>query len=403
MTTDASGNVYVADSQNNRIQKFSSDGTYLSQWGSPGSGNGQFNFPIGVATDMSGNVYVADTRNSRIEKFKSDGTYLSQWGPALGNGLSISPLDVTTDTSGNVYVAEAANRIDKFTSDGTYLSQWGSSGSGNGQFNYPLEVAMDASDNVVVADTQNNRIQGFASNGTYLFQYGSSGTGNGQFSNPSAIAVRWVTVCVVDNYNSRVEVFSSSRPQMAKIGEGGYMAAGTVIVPVATTTGPVTSGHRYPALNEHTVQVADDIPPYNGSVNADSPLYGVKIALENIDEGLTFNQSERLEKESQHEELRLAEAKEELAENKGDAADNALDLYLQKLNQTETDMSSPDIDPATLLNTQETNTRHQIVLENLLSKHSGDQGLTRAYNKNLDLGLKFENRTGNRFNRSQKQ
>jgi hypothetical protein len=129
----------------------------------------------------------------------------------------------------------------------------------------------------------------------------------------------------------------------------------------------------------------------------------VKIALENIDEGLTFNQSERLEKESQHEELRLAEAKEELAENKGDAADNALDLYLQKLNQTETDMSSPDIDPATLLNTQETNTRHQIVLENLLSKHSGDQGLTRAYNKNLDLGLKFENRTGNRFNRSQKQ
>ena len=98
------------------------------------------------------------------------------------------------------------------------------------------------------------------------------------------------------------------------------MAAGTVIVPVATTTGPVTSGHRYPALNEHTVQVADDIPPYNGSVNADSPLYGVKIALENIDEGLTFNQSERLEKESQHEELRLAEAKEELAENKGNLA-----------------------------------------------------------------------------------
>ena len=73
MATDAAGNVYVADFGNHRIQKFSSAGTYLAQWGSYGSGDGQFSTPRGVATDAAGNVYVADQGNHRIQKF-GDGT-----------------------------------------------------------------------------------------------------------------------------------------------------------------------------------------------------------------------------------------------------------------------------------------------------------------------------------------
>ena len=66
---DGSGNVYVADRDNSRIQKFDASGTFLTAWGSYGSGNGQFSNPIGVATDGSGNLYVADTNNNRIQKF----------------------------------------------------------------------------------------------------------------------------------------------------------------------------------------------------------------------------------------------------------------------------------------------------------------------------------------------
>src|SRR5690606_23858166 len=77
VATDSGGNVYVADTNNNRIQKFTSTGTYLTQWGTPGTGNGQFNSPYGVATDSGGNVYVADTNNNRIQKFTSTGTYLT--------------------------------------------------------------------------------------------------------------------------------------------------------------------------------------------------------------------------------------------------------------------------------------------------------------------------------------
>ena len=69
VATDAASNVYVADTTNNRIQKFDSSGTFLAKWGSPGSVAGQFDFPQGVATDATGHVYVADTGNDRIQKF----------------------------------------------------------------------------------------------------------------------------------------------------------------------------------------------------------------------------------------------------------------------------------------------------------------------------------------------
>src|SRR5262249_8598108 len=72
------GNVFVDEPD--RIQKFDSTGTFLLQWGSLGSGDGQFDFPIGIAVDGSGNVFVADTGNFRIQKFDNTGTFLTKWG-----------------------------------------------------------------------------------------------------------------------------------------------------------------------------------------------------------------------------------------------------------------------------------------------------------------------------------
>ena len=80
MDTDASGNVYVADRYNNRIQEFSPNGTYITSWGVVGSENGQFKYPSAAAIDnQSGNVYVADTENHRIQIFSSSGKYLGSW------------------------------------------------------------------------------------------------------------------------------------------------------------------------------------------------------------------------------------------------------------------------------------------------------------------------------------
>jgi DNA-binding beta-propeller fold protein YncE len=69
VATDDAGDVYVSDITNNRIQKFTGSGTYLTQWGSFGAGEGQFSSPYCVATDDAGDVYVADYSNSRVQKF----------------------------------------------------------------------------------------------------------------------------------------------------------------------------------------------------------------------------------------------------------------------------------------------------------------------------------------------
>ena len=77
---DSVGNMYVTDSANDRVQKFTSNGTFITKWGSHGTAVGQFLGPEGIGVDSQGNVYVADTGNSRIQKFTSNGTVITKWG-----------------------------------------------------------------------------------------------------------------------------------------------------------------------------------------------------------------------------------------------------------------------------------------------------------------------------------
>jgi tripartite motif-containing protein 71 len=108
--------VYVADTYNNRVEKFSANGKFLAKWGKTGTGNGQFSHPFGIATDRGGNVYVADTFNDRIQRFSPKGVLLSKWGkPGSGNGQLRAQQDIAVDGQGHVYVADSGNdRIVKY-------------------------------------------------------------------------------------------------------------------------------------------------------------------------------------------------------------------------------------------------------------------------------------------------
>lgn len=211
----SSGIVYVTDTNNRRIQRYdmatgAATATF-PRWGSAGTGNGQFNAPVGIALDSSGNVYVADTGNNRIQKFDATGTYITKWGAAgTGNGQFNAPTGIVVDSGDNVYVVDRGNnRVQKFSSTGTYITKWGTTGAGNGQFNSPRHMSVDSSNNIYVADTGNNRIQKFDSTGTYLAQWGSSGTGNGQFTGPRAVVVSSAgsVAYVSDTGNNRIERF----------------------------------------------------------------------------------------------------------------------------------------------------------------------------------------------------
>ena len=224
ITTDPAGSVFVLDRNHHRIQKFTVTGTYLAQWGSLGSGNGQINSAWQMATDAAGDLYVADMFNHRIEKFSGTGAYLAQWGTVgTGDGQFLYPQGVAIDAAGDVYVADGANsRIEKFTSTGTFLTKWGTLGSGDGQFNLPTGVATDAAGNVYVADLLNHRIQKFTSAGVFLAKWGSLGSGNGQFDRPSGIAIDAAgNVYVADEDNHRVQQFTSAGTYLAKWGSFG--------------------------------------------------------------------------------------------------------------------------------------------------------------------------------------
>jgi sugar lactone lactonase YvrE len=218
VAVDASGNVYVADTLNYRIQKFNSDGTFLTKWGSNGTGDGQFNMPYGVAVDSDCNVYVADTDNHRIQKFDSDGTFLTKWGSnGTGDGQFDMPLGVAVDASGNVFVTDFSNRcIQKFDTDGTFLLKWEYEGGD------PAGVAVDSAGVVYVADAVNCSIKKFSNGGSFLATFGSQGTGDGQFSFPIGIAVDAEDhVYVADTLNFRIQKFDTDGTFLTKWGSEG--------------------------------------------------------------------------------------------------------------------------------------------------------------------------------------
>jgi streptogramin lyase len=224
ITVDTNGLVYVVDTLNHCIQKFTSDGQFVTTWGSYGSGNGDFNEPHGISLDNSGLVYVVDTNNHRIQQFTSDGQFLTKWGSfGSGDGELNAPGGITFDKSGFIYVTDTLNhRIQKFTSDGQFVDTWGSYGSGNGEFNSPFGITFDKSGFIYVTDTLNHRIQKFTSDGQFVGTWGSYGSGNGEFKRPYGIEVdRTGLVFVVDKNNNRIQKFTSDGQFVGKLGSSG--------------------------------------------------------------------------------------------------------------------------------------------------------------------------------------
>jgi DNA-binding beta-propeller fold protein YncE len=228
IATDLSGNVYVTDSQggysgaghHNSVIKYTSNGVFVTQWGTYGSGSGQFSSPTGIAVDSVNNfVYVADLYNNRIQKFDTSGNYLAQWGSLN------EPVGVALDASGNVYVADMNdNCIKEFNSNGVYIAQFTGglpstpygiaidqatnigyitsasdnmiyrflSGSGTLGGGNSSGIAVDSTGNIYASNAVGGRggtVSKYAANGTLLGQFGTYGSGSGQFRWPMGIAV----------------------------------------------------------------------------------------------------------------------------------------------------------------------------------------------------------------------
>lgn len=237
LAIDKTGNIYVADAWNHRIQKFTANGQFITSWGRQGNDEGEFNEPSGLALDRNNNIYVVDRNNNRIQKFTADGRFLKKWGTkGNGNDQLDDPRGIVIDGSGDIFVTDKSNnRVQKFTADGHYITTFGTSGTGNGQFTAPIGIDVDGQGNLFVSDAGNYRIQRFTPvpdgsggyNYVYSGQWGTKGTGNGQFESPAGIAFDSAGNMYVADYGQRIDIADPQNHRIQKFapvdaGDGRY-------------------------------------------------------------------------------------------------------------------------------------------------------------------------------------
>jgi len=173
---------------------------------------------------------------------------------------------------------------------------------------------------------------------------------------------------------------------------------GMIVLALLCTIG-IAAAQADPATSLQATVGDDEIAPYTGPIGAGNPLYGLKIAMEDLDETFTFNESLRVEKQLNHARLRIAEVRRELEINRTDTAQQALELYLQKVNLTGNSLAPYRSNASGLLHAQEMIAKHEAVLERLLFSYPNNTGLRRAYNNSLALEQKFEQKTAVRLER----
>ena len=235
LDADSSGSLYVStqaptyswdqNGQNGflgqtKVTKWNLDGQMLSSFGEAGSGNGQFNGANGFAVGNS-KVFVCDLDNHRIAVFSTAGTWLKNFG--THQSAEQDTHGIAVDAEGNIFISyHQSNVIYKFSPELSFIKSFGSAGSGDGQFNGALEMAIGANQRLYVVDHSGHRVQYFDLNGNFLGKFGGLGSGNGKFKYPWGIAVgKDNKVYVADRDNHRVQIFDADGNYLSKFGTQG--------------------------------------------------------------------------------------------------------------------------------------------------------------------------------------
>ena len=159
--------VFVSDADANKVWIYDSNGKYKHSFGKAGSGNGEFNFPYGIALDNRGRVFVADMKNHRVQLFDIQGQFLSLFPNKDAKTLFNYPGGVAV-VNNLVYITDIyKNKVFVFDLDGKKVLEFGTYGSDAGQFKYPNGVTADSKGNIYVSDSGNNRVQVFGKDGRF--------------------------------------------------------------------------------------------------------------------------------------------------------------------------------------------------------------------------------------------
>jgi len=159
--------VYVSDFGSGRVEKFNQEGRFLQTIGKKGGdkdlGPGSLNQPSGLYVDPEGFLYVCDTFHHRVQKFDPSGKFVKDWSHAF-----FGPRGIAGDGHGRLYVVDTGNhRIEVFNRDGEFQEEWGAGGAGSepDKFHEPVGVTVGPDGSVYIADSENRRIKKYSPDG----------------------------------------------------------------------------------------------------------------------------------------------------------------------------------------------------------------------------------------------
>ncbi len=201
--------LWIPDTHNSRLLKYSEDGNLLMTFGENGTEPGRFQFVTDVAIGPNGNLFIAEYGfTDRIQVFSPQGEYLNHWG-SFGEAEDQfqRPMAIAFDGTDKLYIADSSNHsIKVYTIDGKFSHAFGTHGSMPGELEFPYDLAIDQEGDIYTIEFSNHRIQKWSPNGEPLSVWGAPGSGDQHLSEPWGISLNQTHALVADTLNHRVQV-----------------------------------------------------------------------------------------------------------------------------------------------------------------------------------------------------